>query len=247
MKRKIWAIADLHLAIGVPAKTMEVFGEHWLGYMDKIAQNWQKNVDKEDLVLLPGDISWAMKLAEAKIDLDWIDRLPGTKVMIKGNHDYWWESAGKVSKILPPSCHIIQNNAFDWEAVSIAGSRLWDTTEYNFDSIFGKTSPTEEKKREDEKVFARELLRLESSLKSLRHDAKVKIAMTHYPPIGLSLETSKVSQLFEKYGVSIVVFGHLHNMERAISFFGEKNGISYILVAADYLNFTPFQIFEKSE
>ena len=123
--KKIWALADLHLAHSVPSKNMAVFGPVWEGYMDKMAASWKELVKPDDLVLLPGDITWAMKLEEAKIDLAWIDSLPGTKVLIRGNHDYWWSSAKKMSEMFPPSVHFIHNNAYHFNDIAIGGSRLW--------------------------------------------------------------------------------------------------------------------------
>ena len=126
----IWALADLHLSFGVPDKEMDVFGPKWKNHPEKIRANWEKLVKPDDLVLLPGDISWGMHPEEALPDLNWIDSLPGTKVMIRGNHDYWWTSISKVEKVLPKSIHVIQNNIYRWKDVIICGARLWDTEEY---------------------------------------------------------------------------------------------------------------------
>lgn len=244
----IFALADLHLALGLPEKKMDVFGEPWVNYTDKIETAWKQVIHNEDLVLVAGDISWGSTPEEAKIDLDWIDSLPGTKVLIKGNHDYWWSSLSKAQKVLPPSLHLIQNNAFQWNNVAIAGTRLWDTSEYNFDHCIhympnpkaniNTHIPTLE---ESERIFTRELTRLEASLKCMNQNADIKIAMTHYPPISTSLEPSKASQILEKYHVQYCVFGHLHNVIKGTQF-GNRNGIEYLLTAADFLNFTPIKI-----
>lgn len=247
----IWSIADLHLSFGIPNKSMDVFGAQWASWTDKIAAAWQELVAPEDLVLIPGDISWAMSLDQAKPDLDWIGALPGTKVMIRGNHDYWWSSKSKIEKILPPSLHIVQNDAFHFHDVAVAGARLWDTPEYTFADYVvmqqregAKTlARKEEESAEDEKIFARELLRLEMSLKQLKSEARMKIVMTHYPPIGANLEESRVSKMLEHYGVSLCVFGHLHNLRGDSLPFGEKGGVRYALVSCDYLNFRPLKIF----
>lgn len=238
----VWAIADLHLAFGDPSKSMDVFGPKWEAYTDKIKDDWLSKVAKEDLVLIPGDISWAMHLEQAVVDLDWIDALPGTKVMIRGNHDYWWSSVSKVKKILPPSIHIIQNDAFNFNGMSIAGARLWDTGEFNFNDFIDfkenvKAAPKEKNPEEDQKIFLRELHRLELSLQCLDSHAKVRIAMTHYPPISSTLEPSLASALLEKYQVNVCVFGHLHNVKEEAKLFGEKNGIRYILSSSDFLDF----------
>lgn len=247
----VWALSDLHLALSVPSKTMEVFGEPWLNYLEKIQKHWSQEISTKDLVLIPGDISWAMQPEEALIDLKWIDELPGTKVVLRGNHDYWWTSLSKLKKILPPSIHPIQNNSFEWEGISIGGSRLWDTPEYDFsDYVVMKENPLAKKcavtsnPGEDEKVFIRELGRLEASLKTINQHARIKIAMTHYPPIGADLKDSRASCLLGKYHIDICVFGHMHNVRKEISLFGESKGIKYIFAAADYLNFTPIKLCE---
>lgn len=246
-KFNVWAIADLHLAFGDPEKSMDAFGEPWIGYTEKIQKNWLECVQKEDLVLIPGDISWAMHPEVARLDLEWIDRLPGTKVILRGNHDYWWTSLSKIEKIMPPSLHIIQNNAFDWQGVSIAGTRLWDSEEYNFHQYIDYHENPRAKKLveqdlgegQTEKIFQRELGRLEMSLKCLSKDAELRIAMTHYPPIGADMGGSQVSELLEKYRVNICVFGHLHNVKGGSLRFGVRNGIHYHLVSCDYLHFRP--------
>lgn len=246
----IWAIADLHLSFGVPSKHMRVFGEQWENYTDKIEQAWRSVVSDDDLVLIPGDISWAMRLEEARLDLDWIGRLPGTKVLLKGNHDYWWSSLSKIKSILPSSCHLIQNNSFNWNGVSVAGTRLWDIPGLSFNEIIDfkdfacvkKLTETDESD-ESQKVYERELGRLETSLKTMDAKAKLRIAMTHYPPIGPNLQETDVSRLLEKYGVQICVFGHLHNVKSHLKLFGTHNGINYQLTACDYLNlFKPIKI-----
>lgn len=230
---RVWAIADLHLAVSTPDKKMDVFGPRWENYMEKIRQNWLHVVGKDDLVLIAGDISWAKKLDKATLDLEWIESLPGTKVMIKGNHDYWWESVGKVRQKLGPSTHVIQNDAFHWGDFSIGGARLWDTPEYRF---WGEKPLT----AEDERIFERELQRLEMSLMALKKDAPYKIAMTHYPPVGPLLAPSRASHLFEKYGVHTCVFGHLHNINPP---FGAARGVNYYLTSSDALEFKPLNLF----
>ena len=128
----IWALSDLHLSFGAPSKSMEVFGDSWKNYAERIKAHWQECIKPEDLVLIPGDISWGKTMDEALVDLNWIDALPGTKLILKGNHDYWWDSPAKMLAKIPPSIHFIQNNAFNWQGVTIGGARLWDTPEYSF-------------------------------------------------------------------------------------------------------------------
>lgn len=240
----IWAIADLHLSFSRPDKDMAVFGPLWEGYAQKIEKQWREHIADEDLVLIAGDISWAMKTEEAITDLEWIDHLPGTKVIIRGNHDYWWSSLNKVKSILPPSIHALQHSPFNWQGVSISGTRLWDSDEYGFSSVIEfKENPREKKiEHENQKIFEREIGRLELAAQTLDPSAKVKIMMTHYPPIGLDLEPSRASQVLEKYGVNICLFGHLHSIDPTLSLFGEARGINYLLTSADYLNFTPVKV-----
>ncbi len=249
----IWAIGDLHLSFGVPNKGMEVFGESWNSWTQKLENHWRNLIKEDDLILIPGDISWAMHLEDAIPDLNWIHQLPGTKVMIRGNHDYWWSSLSQIEKILPPSIHIIQNNAFNWKNVTIGGAKLWDTSEYNFGSYINYLDNPRAKKlaevdsaSEADRLFKRELGRLEMSLKSLSPHADVRIAMTHYPPISADLNSSQAACLFEKYKIDICVFGHLHNVKQGIPLFGKKNQTSYYLTSCDYLDFIPIKILDLS-
>ncbi|MEN9654212.1 MAG: hypothetical protein RL235_324 [Chlamydiota bacterium] len=248
---RIWAIADLHLSFGVPNKGMDVFGPKWDQHADKIAGHWRALIHPDDLVLIAGDISWAMRLPEVAPDLQWIDALPGTKVMIRGNHDYWWGSLKQMAEILPPSIHVIQNTAFHWKDVAVGGSRLWDTPEYAFGSI-SASEPTMRVPNNDPeqvvqeemnaKIFNRELDRLKLSLKAMKPDAKVRIAMTHYPPIGLDLGVSRASQILEEHRIDACVFGHIHNLKAGRAPFGEARGVRYYLTACDYLDFKPLII-----
>lgn len=247
----VWALADLHLSFGVANKSMDVFGEQWKNFTEKIKSHWEANISPQDLVLIAGDISWAMRIEEVQPDLDWIHQLPGTKVILRGNHDYWWTSLSKIEKILPSSIHLIQNNAFQWKGISIGGGRLWDTPEYGFNNYIAfvenpraqQLTAHESDKQEAEKIFLRELVRLELSLKCLKKDADVRIVMTHYPPIGANLAESRTSALLEKYHVNACVFGHLHNVKKDKLPFGERKGIHYYLTSCDYLDFVPLKIY----
>ena len=247
---RVFAIADLHLSFGIPDKGMEIFGPVWKGWTQKLEDNWKRDIQQEDLVLIPGDISWAMRPEEAEKDLLWIDSLPGKKVLLKGNHDYWWGSLSKVKKILPQSIQVIQNNALLFDQIAVGGARLWDTPEFSF-SQWSQFRPnprentlTERQENPDEmeKIFLRELQRLKLSLDQMDSRAKIRIALTHYPPIGGLLEESRASQILESYNINFCVFGHLHNLQPGSKLFGEKNGISYHLVSADWLDFSPLFI-----
>lgn len=246
---KVFAIGDLHLSFGIKGKEMDVFGAKWKNHPDKIKKNWEKKISPDDLVLLPGDFSWALKLDEAKPDFDFLHSLPGTKVMIKGNHDYWWGSIKKVKEHLPPSIFVIQNDSFNFHGVSICGARLWDTPEYSFDTVIDfKENPLSAPKvtdlEKEEKIFLRELVRLELSLKQIDSTAKLKIAMTHYPPIGLNLLPSRTSKLLEKFGIQICIFGHLHSLKDTFIFNGKTPSVHYFLTACDYLDFNPLLLAE---
>jgi predicted phosphohydrolase len=249
----VWVLSDLHLSFGVPEKTMEAFGPSWKSYSEKIEAHWKKMIAPIDLVLIPGDISWAMHLEQALVDLKWIDALPGTKVIIRGNHDYWWSSSSKLSKAMPPSIHFIHNNTFVWNEVAIGGTRLWDTPEYSFKEYIefqenprARIKTLEQlahEKEEEERIFVRELERLKLSLSQLPNDSKIRIAMTHYPPIGADLSPSRASQILESFQISHCVFGHLHNVRKDSLPFGKVRGIQYHFTSCDYLNFIPIKIF----
>jgi uncharacterized protein len=247
----VWALSDPHLCFGAADKSMEVFGPEWAGYAEKIKENWLSIVKADDLILIPGDISWAMRLEEALADLQWIDALPGTKVMIKGNHDYWWSSLKKLRELPLKSIHFIANNAFDFGDISIGGSRLWDTTEYSFSAYTNfqenpreaeKTLSKEEELEQNQKIFNRELERLSLSLKQLNPKAKVRIAMTHYPPIGADLKPSAASKILEDFQIDICVFGHLHSIKNHSLNFGTARGVTYYFTSCDYLDFKPLKI-----
>jgi predicted phosphohydrolase len=231
---------------------MEAFGSAWKHYTEKIALNWRKLISPDDLILIPGDISWAMRLEEALADLEWIDALPGTKVILRGNHDYWWSSASKMAKIMPPSIHFVHNTIFLWQDLAIGGSRLWDTPEYSFgnfiafqDNPKARLKTPEEmakEKEEEERIFVRELERLKLSLSQLPKKARKKIAMTHYPPIGADLAPSRASHILESFQIDICVFGHLHNVRPGTLPFGEARGVQYLFTSCDYLDFVPLKI-----
>ena len=230
---------------------MDVFGPNWKSHAEKIAANWKSTIHPDDLVLVPGDLSWAMKIDEVVPDLNWVHDLPGTKVMIKGNHDYWWGSLSKIAPVLPPSIHLIQNNAFHWKNVAVGGARLWDTPEYSFGSFIefqenprAKQADPEELVQEEfsEKIFNRELERLKMSLAKLDPTATIRIAMTHYPPIGADLVPSRASQILEQNQIQICVFGHLHNIKANTPLFGTARGVRYVLTSCDYIHFQPIAI-----
>ncbi|MDP1879651.1 MAG: metallophosphoesterase [Parachlamydiaceae bacterium] len=246
----VWAIADLHLSFGVPNKNMDVFGPQWIDYTKKIENQWKSNIAPSDLVLISGDISWAKYPEDAAPDFQWIDQLPGTKILIKGNHDFWWGSLKKLKPIIPKSCLLLQNNSYQWDDIAIAGARLWDIPDLSFADVIDykkndvvKQLTEKDDTTDSEIIYKRELGRLEASLKAMNSNAKIRIAMTHYPPIGVDFTETEASRLLEKYQVNHCIFGHLHNVKPNLELFGVHNGIHYHLTACDYLkDFKPKKI-----
>ena len=232
---KIFAISDLHLS-GACDKPMDIFGGNWENYQEKIKTNWNNLVTDDDLVLIAGDISWAMKLEEAKVDLEWIDALPGKKIIIKGNHEYWWKSISAVREILPESISAIQNDSIKIGNFIFCGTRGWVVPEKN-----------KQLEDEDQKIYNREVERLKLTLKTAKHlqtnDEKI-IALMHFPPRNSDKEDSEFTKLFEEYGVSKVVFGHLHGYTNCENF-SIKNDIEYYFTSCDHINNNPVLIDEQ--
>ena len=220
---KVFAISDLHLSINNP-KPMDIFGPVWDNYLEEIEKDWHEKVVDEDIVLIPGDISWAMRLGEAKPDLDFLCSLKGKKVIIKGNHDYWWSAIGSVRENLTNQTYAIQNDAIKFDNVIICGTRGWTVPECSFES------------EQDEKIYKREIIRMELSLKSattLKKDDEKIIVMTHFPPFNSKLEESEMVLLFKKYNVDAVVYGHLHSYDKKQKQIFDKDGIRYYLTSCD--------------
>ena len=245
----LYAIADLHLAISAPEKDMKVFGAVWDQYMNRLEEHWREVVRPDDLVLVAGDICWALKLNQALQDLEWLARLPGKKLLLRGNHDYWWDTATKMRKVLPPSIEILQNDGWRWGPVTIVGSRLWDDDQLQFLPWIQPSGPKEWNPKQDpseleeqRKRYQKELDRLQISCSALPADAPVRIAMCHYPPIGPSGEPSRASALLSSYGVQMVVFGHLHSLKPDFPRRWTVEGTQYLYVAADAVDFTPVHL-----
>lgn len=225
---RIFAIADLHLSFSVE-KPMDVFGDAWADHTERLKAAWTEEVGADDLVLIPGDISWAMALPDAAADLVFIDALPGKKILLRGNHDYWWSSYQKVKSILPESIEAIQNNALMFNDIAIGGTRGWLSPANNAFTAA------------DQKIYDREIGRLQLSLGAMPQSSK-KLVMLHFPPLDDKQRETPVSYMLEQYGVSDVVYGHLHGAAHKAAFVGEKNGVRYHFAAADYLGFSPLRI-----
>ncbi len=225
----LYAIGDLHLCLGAP-KPMDIFGGAWVGYMDKLKEGMSV-ITPEDTTVLLGDLSWALDLNESKADFAWINEIPGRKIILKGNHDYWWSTASKFYKFCEANgfadMHILNNNCYEYGDWAICGTRGWFFEE-------------ERSGQHDEKVFKRELLRLEASLKAAGE--KPKMVFLHYPPRYKGYECKEILELLENYEVRRCFYGHLHGGSHKLAMEGLWDSTEFRLVAADYLNFRPYPV-----
>ena len=225
----LYAIGDLHLCLGAQ-KPMDIFGGAWVGYMDKLKEGLSV-IGPEDTTVLLGDLSWALDLQEANADFSWINEIPGKKIILKGNHDYWWSTAAKFQKFCDENgfkdMHLLNNNHYTYQSWAICGTRGWFFEE-------------ERSSGHDEKVFHRELMRLEASLMSAGE--KTKLVFLHYPPKYKGYECSEIIALLKKYNVRQCFYGHLHGASHGLAMEGIWDGIDYRLVAADKLNFKPLLV-----
>jgi len=228
-KMKIFAIADLHLGFNTE-KPMDVFGPLWDEHPAKIKSHWEKLITDCDLVLIPGDISWAMRQNQADVDLKWLDDLPGKKICTRGNHDYWWDRPTKLNKAYE-TITFLQNTAYLLGKTAICGCRGWELI------LQGDKEADEEQKR----MIRREADRLKLSLEAaIKADASDIWVMMHYPPVAMGEDTSAFLELMQAYPVTKVIYGHLHDpLSWQNTKKGLHDGIIYHLVAADYLNFKP--------
>lgn len=223
---KVYALSDLHLSFQ-SNKPMGIFGDNWDNHHNKIEDSWRRIVTKEDLVLIAGDTSWAMRLQEAEKDLGFIHSLPGKKVIIKGNHDYWWGSISKLNSLYD-DMYFIQNTHYIWGEYAICGTRGWIALEGE---------------EHDESIYKRELLRLEMSIKSAVSKGNNKlIVMLHYPPITKYHKCEEFLNILEKYKVEKVIYGHIHGESKSVCFNGIYNGVEYKCTSADIINFNPLRI-----
>ena len=226
----LYAIGDLHLCLGAP-KPMDVFGGAWVDYMQKLKTGMQV-IKPEDTTVLLGDLSWALDLQEAKADFSWINDIPGRKIILKGNHDYWWSTAAKFSQFCQENgfsdLNMLHNNHFEYEGWAICGTRGWFFEE-------------EKSGGHDEKGFRRELMRLEASLKSAGD--LPKLVFLHYPPRYKGYVCEPILQLLKQYDVRRCYYGHLHGASHGLAMEGIWDGVDFRLVSADKLNFQPHSVF----
>jgi predicted phosphohydrolase len=226
---RLFAIADLHLSSS-GAKPMDVFGALWTDHPARMAAAWDATVAPGDTVLVPGDISWARDLEEARGDLRWIGERPGVKLLLRGNHDGWWTSVAKVRRALPEGCHALQNDAFDAGDRVVVGARGWTAPD---DPLAGPG---------DAAIFARELERLKLSIADADRRfgrSSPRVAMLHYPPWIEGRAPTEVVSVLRDGGVHICLYGHLHGTDHALGVQGERDGIRFHLVAADAIGFAP--------
>ena len=225
----LYAIGDLHLSLGVE-KSMDVFGGRWSNYVEKISEGFAPLCDS-DMTVICGDITWGMTMEEALPDFLFIDKLPGKKIILKGNHDYWWTTATKTKNFFKEhgikSIDVLHNNSFAYEGDFICGTRGWFYEEIKNDV-------------HDKKIMNREIMRLEASLKSAGEGEKY--VFLHYPPKYLGYECPEILELLKTYGVKRCCYGRIHSAGCAYAFNGMLGGTQFQLVSADYVQFRPQKI-----
>ena len=221
---RVFAISDVHLSLGVENKSMDVFGTGWARHIQRLQEGWRDTVAPGDLVLLAGDISWAMYRQDAREDLFFLHTLPGTKVLLRGNHDFWWSGYSKVLSMLPPSLKAVQNNALRLGDICICGTRGW------------MNDPIEKK------VLLRECGRLRMSLEEGKKSGKEPLVFLHYPPVFGGGECYEILDVLLEYGIRQVYYGHIHGYSSGYAINGIRNGIDFRLISCDFVQFNPVKI-----
>ena len=226
----LYAIGDTHLSLSAD-KPMDIFGGSWSGYVEKLREGFEE-VSAEDTVVLCGDLSWGMSLAQAREDFAFLDALPGKKLLMKGNHDYWWTTAAKMNQFFAEngftSFELLHNNCYLYGEIALCGTRGWFYEE--------------DRGGHSAKVFNRELIRLEASLKA--GGEREKYCFLHYPPLYQGYRCQEIIDLMERYGVTRCYYGHLHGGSHRLAVSGVQGKVEYHLVAADYLGFRPLKILD---
>lgn len=224
-------LSDLHLAYGVN-KPMDVFGGRWQGYMEKLSESL-KALKSEDTLVIPGDFCWALDLEQAKPDFEFLNQYPGRKLFVKGNHDYWWTTVSKFTKFCEKNdfreMYLLHNTCYFYQDIALCGTRGWFFEE-------------EKQGTHDEKVFRRELIRLETSLQAAGD--KEKYCFLHYPPLYRGYTCPEILELLRKYGVSRCYYGHLHGDSHKLALEGEHMGMKFALISADFVDFNPIFLHE---
>ncbi len=223
----LFTIGDLHLSLGTD-KPMDIF-RGWDNYVNRLSDNWKKIVNDEDTVVIAGDISWAMKLSECEKDFSFINSLPGNKILLKGNHDYWWDTASKINRFLDENnfdkIKILFNNSYEVDDYVICGTRGWGL---------------DCEKNEDVKILNRECGRLRLSLESSAASDKEKIVFLHYPPIYGDNVCEEIISVLREYKIKKCYYGHIHGKKMINGAFnGEYKGIKFKLISCDAVLFNP--------
>ncbi len=227
----LYVLSDLHLAYGAH-KPMDIFGGRWEGYQEKLAESL-KVLKQEDTLVVPGDFCWALDLEQAKADFAFLAQFPGRKLFVKGNHDYWWTTVSKFTKFCEENdfqdMYLLHNTCFTYEDIALCGTRGWFFEE-------------DRQGTHDEKVFRRELIRLETSLQAAGD--KVKYCFLHYPPLYKGYTCPEILSMLQRYGVRHCYYGHLHGDSHKLALEGEHMGVAYTLVSADRVDFKPVLLAE---
>ena len=234
----VFVIADLHLDTLTNEKSMEVFGNRWQNYIEKLKKNWIRVVSENDTVIIPGDISWALTTEDALADLKWIDALPGRKIIMKGNHDFWWSTLSKMRRFFCENCintiDILYNNALEVENYIIAGSRGW--------FVDKAVQPSKSVTADYQKIVNREVIRLKLSLdkaeKLSESTGKEIITFFHFPPVWSDFECSEILETLKEYNITKCYFGHIHGSYALGGVFTWDN-IEFRMISADFLDFLP--------
>ena len=227
----LYTISDLHLPLGID-KPMDIFGYGWTNYVQRIEENWQNTVKENDTVVLGGDFSWATYLEETQKDFEFLHNLNGRKILLKGNHDYWWSTVNKMNNYFLEQnfddISILQNNSFMYENIGICGTRGWTM---------------DVSSEENKKIYERELIRLRMSLDdAIKKDCEKIFVFLHYPPITQNAYATSFHNLMKEYPVTKCIYGHLHSQSHAFAAEGVYDGIEYILASADYVKFMPINL-----
>ncbi len=225
----IFAIGDLHFD-NTGEKPMDIFGDKWLAHEENIINNWKSIVGYDDLVLIAGDISWALRLEDAYEDLLKIEKLPGKKIMIKGNHDYWWNSLKKINDLGLKTIEFIQNNCFIYNDIAIVGTRGWSSID------------CDDSNAQDHKIFIREINRLKLSLESINDKVNKIIVMLHYPPFNIDFTPNEFVNIMKEYNVNVCLYGHLHSEGHKYAVEGLIEGIEFHCISSDFIDFIPKKI-----
>ena len=236
----VYVIADLHLCTDNEAKSMEIFGNRWKDYQNRIQTNWNRLIEADDTVIIPGDISWALNLNEAVSDLKFLDSLNGKKVIMKGNHDFWWSSVTKMNALFNEigvsTISILNNNALEIEDYIITGSRGW---------FVDSSVQTKNVNADFDKINNRELIRIRIGLEAARklkeETDKEILAFFHFPPVWGEFKNEGIINILNEYDIKQCFFGHIHGTYSVPACI-EVSGIQMRLISADYLNFIPYHI-----